>query len=241
MTPDELLKTKCGRGADLRNAYLHGANLHGADLRNADLRGATLLGANLRGATLRNTDLRGATLRNADLYGADLRNADLRNAALLGANLLGADLRNAALLGANLRGADLYGADLRNADLRNADLRNADLRGANLPVYSIVPTGTFTAYKKASGCVVTVIIPAAAKRTSTLTSRKCRAEFVYVKRITDIQNPDKNVTEVRGNYDSDTIYRVGTKVEPDRYCDDIRLDCSHGINFFITYEEAERY
>jgi hypothetical protein len=211
MTPDELLKTKCGRGADLRNAYLRNAALLGADLRNADLRGATLLGANLRGATLRNTDLRGATLRNADLYGADLRNADLRNAALIGATLLGADLRNAALL------------------------------GANLPVYSIVPTGTFTAYKKASGCVVTVIIPAAAKRTSTLTSRKCRAEFVYVKRITDIQNPDKNVTEVRGNYDSNTIYRVGTKVEPDRYCDDIRLDCSHGINFFITYEEAERY
>jgi hypothetical protein len=211
MTPDELLKTKCGLGADLRKADLFGADLCDANLRDADLRGADLRGADLYGADLRNANLCGANLFCADLYGANLRNTNLRD------------------------------ADLRNTDLRDADLRNADLRGANLPVYSIVPTGTFIAYKKASGCVVTVIIPAAAKRTSTLTSRKCRAEFVYVKRITDIQNPDKNVTEVRGNYNSDTIYRVGTKVEPDRYCDDIRLDCSHGINFFITYEEAERY
>ena len=123
---------------------------------------------------------------------------------------------------------------------RNADLSDADLRGL-----SIVPQGTFKAYKKASGKVVELIIPANAKRTSSLVGSKCRCEFAYVKRILDVygsdSGSDSGLGQVHGDYGRKTIYELGKKVTPDKYDDDIRVECTHGIHFFITFEEAANY
>ena len=224
------------READLREADLFEADLRGADLRGADLRGANLRGANLRGANLFEADLRGANLFEADLRGTDLRGADLR-----GANLRGADLRGANLRGANLFEADLFEADLREANLFGADLRGADLRGADLPKFCIVPEGTFTAWKKASGKLVQLTIPANAKRTSSLIGRKCRAEFVYTKAIFNLDGSPSSLLSVQGDYDNSTVYTIGKRTDPDKYCDDIRIECSNGIHFFITREEAINY
>ena len=50
-----------------------------------------------------------------------------------------------------------------------------------------------------------------------------------------------DASEVAGMYDPETIYRVGEIVRPDSYDPDIRVECSHGIHFFITRKEAEDY
>ena len=198
-------------------ANLYRTNLRYADLRYADLRGANLYGANLREANLRNADLYGANLRGANLYGANLREANLRNADLYGANL---------------RGADLRGADLCNANLCNANLRDADL-----PAFSHCPgEGAFTAFKKlAGGVVATLLIPAEAKRTSSLVGRKCRAEFAIVQALSGGYEVGLS------SHDSTTEYRVGQEVRPDSFDPDIRVECTHGIHFFITRKEAEDY
>ena len=192
------------------------------------LREAELRKANLRGASLRGAALRGADLYGADLYGADLRRADLRRA-----NLREADLREAELRKANLRGASLRGAALREADLREADLREADLGNRK-----IVPSsGSFFAWKKGGdGEIIKIKIPSWARRTSCLTNRKCRAEFVITIEITKEGKP---VLECCGRYDKNTIYRVGKCTAPDKYDPDERVYCSHGIHFFLTREEAE--
>ena len=174
-------------------------------------------------------DLRGAYLQDANLQRADLRGADLR-----GADLRGADLRGADLQDANLRGSDLRGADLRGADLRGAYLRGSDLRGANLPHFQICPeTGSFDAWKRvtntAGGTVIKIRIPAKAKRTSSLTGRKCRAEFVKVLKGNG-----------NGKYDG-TVYTEGETVKADSFDPDIRVECTHGIHFYMTKKEAEEY
>ena len=213
------------------------ANLRGANLRYADLRDADLWGANLRYADLWGADLWGANLWGADLWGANLWGADLWDANLRYADLRGADLRNtnlwdANLWYANLRGADLRGADLRGADLRGANLRDADLDGAKLPYFQLCPEeGDFIAFKKLGNCsVAKLLIPAKAKRTSTLVGRKCRAEFVKVIEGGGVSS-----------YSRDTIYKEGEFVYPDSYNDDIRVECTNGIHFFLTREEAEAY
>ena len=151
---------------------------------------ARLRGADLRGADLRDANLRGADLRHADLRGADLYGVDLRGADLSGADLSGADLRHAYLRDANLRGADLHGANLHSADLRSADLRGANLRGADLSgviglaTFKMCPeVGQFIGFKKVNGVIITLMIPADAKRVNAYGSRKCRAEFAYVLRV----------------------------------------------------------
>lgn len=102
------------------------------------------------------------------LRGADFRDEDLKGANFRGADLRGADLRNTLLHGANLRGANLRGADLHGANLRDADLLNA-----TLPDFQIPQDVEIIGYKKISTGVITLKIPAEARRTACLVSNKC--------------------------------------------------------------------
>jgi len=74
------------------------------------------------------------------------------------------------------------------------------------------------------------MIPDDARRTASIVGRKCRAEYAIVL--------DGNG---RSTYDSQMSYIVGEKVVPDAYDPDIRVECTSGIHFFLTREEAEAY
>ena len=233
---------------NLSGADLRGANLIDADLRGADLKRAYLRGANLRSANLVDADLSFADLKRANLRGADLSFAHLSFADLRGADLRGANFRDTYLSGADLRGADLSGANLRGAYLRGANLSGADLSGADLsgaiindttklPDFKITPLqDAFIAYKKTSKGVITIQIPANAKRTNCIGSRKCRAEFVKVLDGEGLGGHSPTQT----GYQKLT-YNKGDIVTADTYNDDIREECTGGIHFFMTYEEAEAY
>ncbi len=142
----------------------------------------------------------------------------------------------------NLRDANLHSANLREADLCGADLCGANLCGANLcgadlPDYALVPEeGSFIAFKQLQHHVIAKLeIPAGARRTSSLVGRKCRAEFAKV-----IELSGKAETGY-SHHDPTFLYRVGEEVRPDRFDDDIRVECACGIHFFITRKEAERF
>ena len=186
-----------------------------------------------------------ADLRGANLFGANLSDADLSDADLFGANLSDADL-----FGANLSDADLFGADLRGADLFGANLFGANLSGASMDqmiwdIHTVFyplqcpDSGSYIGYKKASGLVVELEIPADARRSSA-TSRKCRASKAKVLSITDIDgNP--GCDQVRSDYDPGFVYALGETVEVSDFDDDRWNECSTGIHHFITREEAVKY
>ena len=205
------------------------ANLEGANLQGAVLWGAVLQGANLKGANLWGANLKGANLWGANLQGAVLWGANLQGANLKGANLWGTVLQGANLKGAVLKGAVLKGANLKGAVLKGAVLKGANLKEAKLSPHSICPeVGGFIAWKKTLRGVIKLYIPAKAQRTSSLVGRKCRAEYVKVLK-------GSGTSERGGNYVQGKIYR------PDSYDDDIRIECSHGVHFFMTKTEAEAY
>jgi hypothetical protein len=208
--------------ANLNGAILNGANLYGANLNRASLYGAILNRANLNGASLYGANLNGASLYGANLNGANLNRANLSRADLDGANLNGANLN-----GASLNGASLYGASLNGAILYGANLEN--VKGL---AYQIPQEGELIVWKAVQGGVCKLRIPPEAKRTATPIGRKCRAEWVEV-----LETPENG----RGLHDSNVIYRAGEVVRPDKYDDDIRVECTHGIHFFLTKEEAEAY
>ena len=176
---------------------------------------------------------------------ADLRNAYLWNANLIGANLSYADLSGADLRDTHLINADLSGADLTGADLRYADLRGADLIGIKTNIYTIgyslacPEKGSFIAYKKANGCIIKLLILEDSKRSSA-TTVKCRCDKAKVLDIENIKTGLK-VMEVRSNYDSKFIYRVGEIVSVDNFDDDRWNECSTGIHFFMNKENALNY
>ena len=213
----------------LKGAYLYGANLKGAYLEGANLYGAYLYGANLEGANLEGAYLYGANLKGANLYGANLYGAYLEGAYLYGANLKGA----------NLKGANLYGANLKGANLKGANLEGANLKGANLPI-SCPEEGAFIAWKKVDGCLVKLLIPEDAKRSSA-TTRKCRASKAKVIDITRISDGEPIQQVVNTNYNPSVTYTKGEEVLPDSWDVDRWNECSHGIHFFITKQEAINY
>lgn len=177
---------------------------------------------------------------------ADLRGADLRGADLIGAYLPEADLR-----GAYLSRANLTGADLRGANLRGADLRRADLTGANLTEVKYDETtaffamacpegGDFIAWKKVGRIIVKLRVPSEAKRSSA-TTRKCRCEYAEVLELQNLDGTPYNDDKVVNDNYVETIYKVGEIVRPDSWDDNRWNECSHGIHFFITRDEAVRY
>ena len=237
-----LMDESNGIRADLSGVDLEYANLDGADLGDANLSGADLRGADLRSANLWYANLRGADLRDASLGCADLRYADLGGADLGGADLGGADLRDADLRGADLRSANLWYADLRGADLGGANLWSTDLSCVKNIFFPMAcpEKGSFIAFKKAGCYIIELFIPSNAKRCSA-TSRKCRCSKAKVISITTPSGDKTNITEVHSNYDPNFIYKLGEYVEVKNFDDNRWNECSTGIHFFITRQEAVNY
>ena len=121
------------------------------------------------------------------------------------------------------------------ANLRSADLSSADLGSANLSyllsIRTILPEGDLVGYKKLrNGVICKLQIPEKAKRVGGMVGRKCRAEYVIVLEGEGFSMHDKK-----------TEYKVGAMIEPSVFDDNPLVECSTGIHFFITREEAERY
>ena len=223
-------------GANLGDANLGDANLGNANLGDAYLEGAYLEGANLKGANLvlsnlRDANLEGANLEGANLYGAYLYGANLEGVYLYGANLLLSYLKGANLVLSNLRDANLKGANLEGANLEGAHLEDANLKGAKLPDFQICPQEeSFIAYKKTTKGVIKVLIPEDAKRTNSLIGRKCRTSKLVVLGGEGVGGTGPNYAGI--------IYNEGETIECLDYDGDIRVECTKGIHFFMTEQEA---
>ncbi len=98
---------------------------------------------------------------------------------------------------------------------------------------NIIPEGDIIGYKRCKEGIVKLLIKAEWKR-SNATGRKCRAEKVYV---LSTQN-NKIATSIRGD---SFIYEAGQIVSVDNFDEDRWNECSTGIHFFITEEEALDY
>ena len=216
-----------------------------ADLWDTDLRGFDLIDINLSGADLRNSDLGDANLMYADLKYADLKYTDLSYTNLSDADLRGANLRGANLMGANLSDTDISDADLRGTNLWDTDLSNTNLKNVKTNINTIgynlacPEEGSFIGYKRASGCMVKLLILDDAKRSSA-TTYKCRCDKA---KVLDIENAytGEKIEETKSDYDPKFIYRVGEIVTVEDFDDNRWNECSTGIHFFVNKENALNY
>jgi len=192
--------------------------------KRADLTCAYLTGANLTCANL--TD--------AYLYRADLRCANLRGANLTRANLTRADLTGADLTGADLSYANLTRADLTDANLSYADLTDTILDEKEQCRKGITLTEPMIGYKKSDeGKIITLEIPICAKVFS-INNYKRRTNKT---KVIDMQGE----TELSSMHDNSFKYHVGDEIEIKDFDERYNIECSTGIHFFLTREEAENF
>ena len=200
-----------------------------ADLSDTDLRHVDLRGRNLTGVNLRSADLSYASLSYADLSYADLIDTDLFHV----------DLSCTNLSNANLNKADLSGTNFNNANLKYANLKDIKYN-ENTSCFALQcpEEGSFIGYKKANNKIVKLLITKDSKRSSA-TSRKCRCSKAKVLSISNMENTEE-YNEAHSNYDYNFIYKVGEIVKVDNFDEDRWNECSPGIHFFMTRDEAVR-
>jgi len=171
----------------------------------------------------------------ANLVGANLAGINLDGTDLIEANLRGADLRRANMDGADLRGANLRGANLIEANLRGANLIEANLCGIIVSYLTAgihpAPEGELIAWKKLlDDRLCKLRIPADARR-SCATTRKFRSDYVVVLE-------GEGYTQYCGLR---TEYRPGERIDADSWDPCRWHECSNGIHWFLTREEAESW
>ena len=81
--------------------------------------------------------------------------------------------------------------------------------------------------------IVKLRIPADARR-SNASGRKCRCEYAHV---IDVFGADFGLSQ----HDGITEYRIGQSVSAESWDENRWNECSNGIHFFITRQEAEDY
>jgi hypothetical protein len=198
-----------------------------------------------QGVDLSYADLFGTMLPRIDLHGAKLNHAILQFSNLEGADLRGADLEFANIARANLSKADLSGAKIRGCSFNKADFTNTIM--PDFPM-RCPETGSFIGYKKI-WCskeyeedvefIVKLEIPEDAKRSSS-TMNKCRCSKAKVLEIKDADSGE--TTDKITNFNIfPCVYKVGEYVYPDSFDECRWNECSNGIHFFMSEEEAIKY
>ena len=163
---------------------------------------------------------------------------DMR-ADLSGADLSWANLSRANLSRANLSGADLSGADLSGANLSGAKIE-LELINKFFPI-CCPEYGSFVGWKKCrNNAIVKLEILESSKRSSAY-GRKCRCSAAKVLAIQNTKGDDYGANEIPSCLDKSFIYKIGEIVSVDNFDEDRRNECSTGIHFFITRQEAVDY
>ena len=164
-----------------------------------------------------------AVNHNAKLYNADLSNADLRYV--------------------NLYNAKLYNANLSNADLSNADLRYANLYNAKLYNFEKLRKGVIIdkpvrVFKKCIGNNIVELELLKGSIVFSINNKKCRTNKA---KVISINGMCEKGLKCRSSFDNKFIYKVGKTVEVKDFDLMYNVECSSGIHFFWTKEEAEDY
>ena len=215
-----------GKRFECHDGGLHAAHLMGVNLMEADLTGADLVAAILDGANLSAAILDGANLTAASLY----------RASLIQAKLDGARLDKAMLIGANLTKASFNGATFYQADLSNTTI-DEKIKIKRYPL--VCPeSGDFIGWKKAGGLIVKLKVTG--KRSSAY-MRKCRCSEAEVLAIENIDGTKAEKQIVNSDYEPNFVYEVGKTVSVENFDEDRWNECSSGIHFFITRQEAVEY
>ena len=226
---------------------------------NMDLRGVDFTGRNLSQANFKDANLEGAcfidtVLVSANFEGANLKNADFSCANAWGANFNETNCQNAVFLSSNLTEASFEGADLDGAPFAQANLTEANLQDTNIitaefdntvGIFPVCPdTGSFTAWtigedEEGNEYLVEILLPWAALRNSG-TTRRCRANAMYINGITQIgesleDDECPNSVKLKNR---DFKLNLGESAIDENFEVDRFKVSSTDLYFYITEEEA---
>ena len=141
----------------------------------------------------------------------------------------------------DFRSADFSYANFSYINFSYANFSSANFRSAIFN-YRITPeVGKFIGWKKTQNKIIKLEIQNAKNVSGGLVSRKLRTDKVKVLQIQTLDGKKCNDKNIPSDYNSNFIYIVGQiAIEPDFIKNDL-IECSNGIHFFLTRDEAVKY
>lgn len=205
-------------------------------MRTKKLEGMDFSRVDFSNSDFKDVNFKSCKFDNAKLQYTKFENCDLSGSSFAYADLFAADLRTCDLSGSNFDGADFFAALLWEAKLDNLLVTDRTKFFRNY----CPEEGYIFGYKKCfNERMVQLLIPKDAKRCSS-TTNACRCDKARVVAITDV-NKKESYKEAMSFVDPNFIYRLGEMVYADSYNEDRWHDSSHGIHFWMTFEEALNY
>lgn len=212
-------------------------DLRGYLLKKVDMSNTYFYSSNLEGTFFAETNLTGAVFRDCSMAHCHFFKTNLERTQFINCNLMYSIFGRSILKETWFNGSNLSQADLSMASVMEDIKANEGTMG----YWPVAPVeGAFIGYKKLHNeSIAKLLIPEDASRSSA-TTRKCRASKAMVLEIWDKEGSP--IKSERSRRESGFIYRVGETVEPVRPFNTNRWDeCSSGIHFFISKEEAQCY
>lgn len=236
----------CLDDADFSNAKLKNCNFSHCSATRIGFSGAKIVGTRFHSLNLTRANFTEAEFTNCIFDEVLANNLRIRNT-----QFIGTDFCDSAFFDTDFTRAQFNTCDMKSVQLSGIIFSKENLSGINADhyttnIYSCCPEeGAFVAFKKAWGdreqVIVKLLIPEDAKRSSAC-SRKCRASKAKVLAIYDIEKnrlPDSTVAF--SDYDYHFAYEVGKTVVVEDFDENRWNECSSGVHFFLSFNEAAKY
>lgn len=222
--------------SDFSSSSLTQVNMDHTVFANCKLNHSVINYATFRGARFKQTNFLQTAFLSSVFDRAHIKHSQLTNTGFDGCSFYAADFAGSAISGASFPRANLCAADLSGAQISSfvADETTAFLE------LQCPETGSFIGYKSAEGYIVKLFIPASAQRSSA-TTRKCRCSKAKVLGIYFLDGTKSEEKTVHSDFNVNFTYTVGETVEVSNFDTNRWRECSTGIHFFLTFDEARRY
>lgn len=200
-------------------------------------------------------NLANSHIKDSSFYNcAMLRRAWWRDSELNAVNFFDSYLTGCNFSKSVLNNVDFKSSDIRNTNFNDAIMNDIQINEATAGYALVCPEeGSFIAFKKAAlqlkngeeevDIIIKLEIPEDALRSSA-TTRKCRASKAKVLGFYDFDHNPYELCEdeyVTSNYDRYFTYEIDKTYTIEDFDTNRWRECSTGIHFFMTFDEAVNY
>lgn len=225
-------------------------------LDKCDLSSLNIKNRNLKRARFYNCNMNGMRISYCDMsyagfYSSNMKRIFFENCNFFNETFYENNLREACFLRCRLINIELRSSNFSRAKIKDCELKNiATDSGTSFYSLQCPEEGSFIGFKKAnilevSGEIIEVIVKLQITEDSlrsSATSRKCRCSKAKVLSISYLDGTEcPEGTIAHSHYNSNFTYKVGDILEIKNFDKNRWEECSTGIHFFITREEAVNY
>lgn len=231
---------------NFKSSTFYGAKFYGCDIDDTIFAKANIVRGDFETATISNTSFKSASANSAIFTSGSLYNVDFTDSYLQRAFFNNVSMQNSC----KFKGALLDNTNFHESKIDIEDLNEVRIPHTTIGLNMACPEeGAFIGWKYVRNnrdyYLIKLLIPEDAKRSSA-TTRKCRCDKAFVLDIVDLFNESIHYEKCENPnakiYTREKIvYKVGETVYPDSWDEDRWVECSHGIHFFITKQEAINY